>query len=389
MKKRNDFDIYCAIVYNICTDPTFGINANVLTNETVNTPDSVTSEIGSEYRGIDISLVNIMYDSFAEFKELVDKYFRQMEDLKKRTQHLVEFCKKPRVEKLKDLDVGAPAVFISGIGGIGKSETWNEIKKEMNLVEGKDYAERDNTTCNAKELYNFIYNNNGRVLVFDDTPKLFDSEFQIGFWKKALEPKGDFPTVKCPTASDMGDGIRGNFYSISSCIEGGVVNYKKRYYKECPEVEKKGKKKNDEATDKDNDDKIKTNVRMIPDRMKIMSRFIIITNMSEEKLSRQLEDSWGAIRGRCKFYRIAPPVLVIWTKVKEKLMKVKATNDESWAVPPQHVDEVIETVENEFREGRGEYLTWRAFVNGSLKQSFILGLDWKDDLVSQINKPQE
>jgi hypothetical protein len=220
---------------------------------------------------------------------------------------------------------------------------------------------------------------------------LFDSDFQIGFWKKALEPKGDFPTVKCPTASDMGDVIRGNFYSIESCKEGGIVNYKKRYLKECPSQEtlKKLNKKGKAQQQTDEEEKVKSIERMIPDEMNIMSRFIIITNLSEQKLSSQLGDSWGAIRGRCKFYRIAPPVLVIWTKVKAKLQQVKETNDESWAVPPQYVDEVIETVENEFIEGRGQYLTWRAFVNGSLKESFLNGLDWKEDLISQINIPEQ
>lgn len=392
VNKRSSIEVYCAVVYIICTDDMFGIKANVLTNESVNVAEGVTSEYGTEYRGIDISLVNIMYkNNFSEFKKLVDLYFTQMEDLKKRTQFLVEFCKLTRVQKLDRLDVGAPAIFISGVGGIGKSETWNEIKKEMRLEKGRDYAERDNTTCNAKELYNFIYNNNGKVLVFDDTPKLFDSDFQIGFWKKALEPKGDFPTVKCPTASDMGDVIRGNFYSIESCKEGGIVNYKKRYLKECPSQEtlKKLNKKGKAQQQTDEEEKVKSIERMIPDEMNIMSRFIIITNLSEQKLSSQLGDSWGAIRGRCKFYRIAPPVLVIWTKVKAKLQQVKETNDESWAVPPQYVDEVIETVENEFIEGRGQYLTWRAFVNGSLKESFLNGLDWKEDLISQINIPEQ
>lgn len=390
--RRSSIEAYCAVVYIICTDDSFGIKANVLTNESVNVESGVTSEYGTEYRGIDISLVNLMYrNNFSEFKRLVDLYFTQMEDLKKRTQLLVQFCQLTRMQKLDKLDVGAPAIFISGVGGIGKSETWNEIKREMKLQKGRDYAERDNTTCNAKELYNFIYNNNGKVLVFDDTPKLFDSEFQIGFWKKALEPKGDFPTVKCPTASDMGDVIRGNFYSIESCKEGGIVNYKKRYLKECPSQEmlKKLNKKGKAQQQTDEEEKVKSIERMIPDEMNIMSRFIIITNLSEQKLSSQLGDSWGAIRGRCKFYRIAPPVLVIWTKVKAKLKQVKETNDDSWAVPPQYVDEVIETVENEFAEGRGQYLTWRAFVNGSLKESFLNGLDWREDLISQINIPEQ
>lgn len=393
VKRSSNPDTYCAVVYAICTMPIFGINANVLTNETVSVESGVSSEYGTEYRGIDISLVNLMYgNNFSEFKRLVDLYFKQMDDLKVRTQFLVEFCKRTRVQKLETLDTGAPAIFISGVGGIGKSETWNEIKKEMKLVKGKDYAERDNTTCNAKELYNFIYNNNGKVLVFDDTPKLFDSDFQIGFWKKALEPKGDFPIVKCPTVSDMGDVIRGNFYSMESCKEGGIVNYKKRYLKECPSQEmlkKVSKGKKGATVSDDEEDKVKTVERMIPDEMSIMSRFIIITNLSEKKLSSQLGDSWGAIRGRCKFYRIAPPVLVIWTKVKAKLNEVKANNDNSWAVPPEHVDEVIEAVEEEFANGRGQYLTWRAFVNGSLKESFLNGLDWRDDLISQINIPEE
>ncbi len=394
VRKGAGLETYCSIVKFLCTDKQIGLGVTVSTNETVNVAQSFgqpgsVNKIQQTYRGIDVSIVPYIYDydgGFDDFCEEADAYFDDMEDLRFVTEELVKYCKLSRIQKLENINIGTMAVFISGVGGIGKSETWEQIKSDMKLIKNVDYAERDNSSCSARELYSFIYNNNGKVLVFDDTPNLFDSAFQVSFWKKALEAKGKFPTVTAPAGTAEGDKTKGNFYSLSDCMEGGIVNYKKMYYKECPETYNR-KVRSRVQQGKGNEQK--TRERMVPDEMEIMSRFLIITNATEDEMEKNLKGSWSAIRSRCEFVRIAPPVLVIWTKIKQRLEKIKETNDDSWVVPPAFVDDVIEVVENELKNKRGKYLTWRAFVNGALEQRIRAGRDWKRLLIKQMNSTEK
>ena len=394
VNKAGGVETYCAIVKFLCTDKRTGLGVTVTANETVDVTQPVTQQgnvnnFQQTYRGIDVSIVPYIYDypgGFDDFIDECDAYFDDMDDLRFVTEELVKYCKMSRVQKLKNINIGTMAVFISGVGGIGKSETWETIKSDMHLIKNVDYAERDNSSCSARELYSFIYSNNGKVLVFDDTPNLFDSAFQVSFWKKALEAKGRFPTVTAPSGTAEGEKTKGNFYSRKDCMEGGIINYKKMYYKECPET---FNKKVNARNQYNKGEKEKTRVKMVPDEMEIMSRFLLITNATEEDMERDLKGSWGAIRSRCEFVRIAPPVLVIWTKIKQKLEKVKATNDNSWVVPPEYVDDVIDVVEGELKNKRGKYLTWRTFVNGSLGLYISRGRDWRRLLIKQMNTSEK
>lgn len=354
------------------------------TGENVELTSELQEQYNDTYRGLDISFARYLFGrNIDEFKRLVDEYFNDIEELSFRIERLSEYCHLPRLEKLKQLHVGKTGVIISGIAGIGKSDAWEQVKKKLNLKEGKDFALRDNGSCNASELYNFIYSNNGKLLVLDDTPNLFDSEFQVSLWKKVFEPKETFPRIESPKGQAFGEGTKGIFYSLDSCKEGGVMNSRKRYFKECPNIDKMKRKNISQAND-DDESNIKTSITMVPDKMDITSRFLIITNAKEEVLQRALGDSWEAIRSRSFFKRLAPPVEVVWAKIKQKLLEVKENNDTGWFIPPQYVDEVIEVVENEFKEFGCDKLTWRAFTGGDLTEDFLYGRDWKKTLQSQI-----
>lgn len=354
------------------------------TGETVEITSEIESQYYETYRGLDISFARYLFGrNIDEFKKLVDEYFNDIEDLSFRIEELVKYAHLPRLEKLKNLHIGDVGVIISGSPGIGKSDAWNQVRKKLHLVKGRDYAIRDNGSCNASELYKFIYSNNGKLLVLDDTPNLFDSEFQVSLWKKVLCPEDNFPEMESPSGQALGEGTKGIFYSLNACKEGGVMNSRKRYFKECPNIENAKRKINVNAEDED-EKNIKTSITMVPDRMEITSRFLIITNAKDEVLEKAMGDHWEAIRDRSYFKRLDPPTEVIWARVKQKLLEVKETNDTTWFIPPQYVDEVIELVEKEFSEFGCDKLTWRAFTKGTLVQDFLHNRDWKKTLLSQI-----
>lgn len=378
-------ETYCAIVKIICTSERFGIDVKVTTNEgvTVKTPAPMSEKL--IYRGLDVTVAQYVYGGNMEkFYELCDKYFDDMDYLKRNIRRMVEYCKSSKSEKLKNNKIGAPCIFISGKGGVGKSEAWKDVRSEMRLKDNIDYAQRGTSTCNASQLYDFVYDNNGKLLVFDDTPNLFDTGFQRAFWKHVLEvDAGVFPQIEAPRGTATGEGPRGNYYGITDCTVGDIVNYRKMYEKECPETAnrkaiakaKKQEEKEDEI------EKLKTQVRYLPDKMRVMSRFLIITNETPEALAKIMgKNSWDAVEGRSLFFEFAPPSLVLWAKIKEKLLQVKAENDETWDVPPQYVDEVIEFVENEIKKNGDCKISWRTFTNGVLKSDFIYGEDWRKSL---------
>ena len=293
---------------------------------------------------------------------------------------MVDYTKMARKEKLKNIN-GWVALFISGSGGIGKSQTWEDIKDELNLIRGRDYAERGNSAVNAKALYEFIYENNGKLLVFDDTPDLFTgSSFTTSFWKKALEPKGKFPRITAPQESGS------RFYSVEDCMEGDIINYRKMYYMECPKklTNKDTRGKSDEEIEKMEKESL---IRMIPNEMDVMSRYLIITNNTEKEMQNILgESSWGAIKSRVVWVEVAPMPVVIWAKLKQNLVKIRDEKKEDGVIPYEYVDDAIKIVEDLLSVGEAGNLNFRVFSDGNLKKSMLHGLDWKLMLTQSLKK---
>lgn len=389
----------CAIVRLAFADKTVGMGVEITSDTDVEVVDNANvSKAPWTYRGMDVSFLASLGIDFDRFKKQADIYFDTLDKLKRRLTKMILYCQSPRIEKLKKLNIGAQAVFVSGIGGIGKSETWETLKREMSLTK-KDYAEKGATSVATVELYKFIYENNGKILVFDDTPDMFDTAFKVSFWKHVLEPKGDF--VEISVSSGMADeNSKGKFYSVKDCEEGGVVNYKKMYYKECPQERNKAiirantgnfGRYNQQNQHKPNNDeqKAKTSASLLPDTMKVMSRFLFITNLDVDELKKMLKSSWTAIRSRTEFFRIAPPKQVLWARIKAYLLNVKETNNPNSVVPPQCVDEVIDIIENEFKNRTVSLMTWRIFTSGTLAEDFQDNEDWQSTLLTQIRDLEE
>lgn len=332
------------------------------------------------YNGVDVSFLNYIGMSYDEFVKYSKEYENILHIMDVVIRDMVDYTKMARKEKLKNIN-GWVALFISGSGGIGKSQTWEDIKDELNLIRGRDYAERGNSAVNAKALYEFIYENNGKLLVFDDTPDLFTgSSFTTSFWKKALEPKGKFPRITAPQESGS------RFYSVEDCMEGDIINYRKMYYMECPKklTNKDTRGKSDEEIEKMEKESL---IRMIPNEMDVMSRYLIITNNTEKEMQNILgESSWGAIKSRVVWVEVAPMPVVIWAKLKQNLVKIRDEKKEDGVIPYEYVDDAIKIVEDLLSVGEAGNLNFRVFSDGNLKKSMLHGLDWKLMLTQSLKK---
>jgi hypothetical protein len=332
-----------------------------------------TAPDGTEF---DISFISRCGLAPAKFARLYSRYETLLKELEIDIRDCVKFTKSTRQQKLANAEGLPNAIFVSGIGGIGKSATWKHVRNDMQLKKGFDYEARGNKTVSATALYQWIYENNGMFLVFDDTPDLFNTPFTISLWKAALEDISDnqFPPIGAPQDTQA------KYYALKDCMVGGIVSSKKRYLLECPEelTANQIKKLSPEELEKYRKESETVN---LPNEFGIESKFLFITNLSEQSLAASVKDSWGAIKSRSVFYKIAPPAAVLWAKIKKTIIQTQDDEEKCW-IPKQYVDEVVNFVEKLLSSA--ETLTFRPFASKRIKRLLLQGRPWKNALTTQI-----
>ena len=98
------------------------------------------------------------------------------------------------------------------------------------MQEYSDYYVVGNVSTGANELYYTFYQYSNSLIIFDDTPELFDSELKISLWKAAIGGNEKertltrpFGTVKGSSGDSKYDGM---FYNV------GDMDRQDRYFKE-------------------------------------------------------------------------------------------------------------------------------------------------------------
>lgn len=81
-----------------------------------------------------------------------------------------------------------PSLIITGEGGIGKTysvmEELADLEREVDYIEIKGYS-------TAKGLYRSLFENNGRLIVFDDCDSVLKDVVSLNILKSALDSYGD------------------------------------------------------------------------------------------------------------------------------------------------------------------------------------------------------
>ena len=91
-------------------------------------------------------------------------------------------------------------LLITGVAGVGKSYNLDTYVEE-NLAEGVDYIRFGNQTTGARQMYKDLCQHNNMLLIFDDTPEMFNTEQKIALWKNAMEDQEKKRVLKCPDGS--------------------------------------------------------------------------------------------------------------------------------------------------------------------------------------------
>ena len=78
-----------------------------------------------------------------------------------------------------------PSIIIVGDGGLGKTHTVKSTITEANIGENAYTFIKGYST--ARGLYNTLYDNNGKIIIFDDCDSVLDDRVAVNILKSALD----------------------------------------------------------------------------------------------------------------------------------------------------------------------------------------------------------
>jgi hypothetical protein len=78
-----------------------------------------------------------------------------------------------------------PSLVITGEGGLGKTHTVNKTIEDLNLQPNEYITFKGYST--ARGLYNTLFDNNGKLIIFDDCDSVLEDKIAINILKSALD----------------------------------------------------------------------------------------------------------------------------------------------------------------------------------------------------------
>lgn len=269
------------------------------------------------------------------------------------------------------------ALLITGVAGIGKTTGINQALRKNNMQEYSDYYVVGNVSTGANELYYTFYQYSNSLIIFDDTPELFDSELKISLWKAAMSSNERDRSLTRPYGTIKGSNdakYDGMFYNV------GDMDRQDRYFKEVgkktPEekaewlakekkrIMKEGLKKDPETgavigevspSDAETLAKRNWNNReskkinpLIPDRFTFNGLIIIVTNMTFDSFRKSARDHWEAISRRMSVIEVAPDYPTIWGWLRKKLVAEidGGVAEKDRLIPSVYVEDFIKLVDD-------------------------------------------
>lgn len=349
----------------------------------------------------------------SEYEEDMKKFKTDMGDIYDLATSMCKYVKKRG--SLDDDEMSgltSRGMLITGLGGIGKSASIRKALKEQNMHKNIDYYEMTSGNTSASEIYKKLYDFNGKLIIFDDSGALFDTEYKQGLWKHAFEPRIENCEIGYPGRSTDTD---------------TYPNYRKsrqeRYFLEVghssPAEEEKFRKKEMEKLEKKYRDETGHSARHLPEKVltdhklivdelwaereedkspKMPTSFnykgcaVIISNLSRKALGQKIEKAnWGAIASRMVGYDLNPIPEVIWAVVKEQLINEKddsSLTDYDRMIPKKFTDEFIEEVEKNLADG-DKYRTINYRIVADYMHKTLMGSEgikkWKRILKMLMN----
>jgi len=321
-------------------------------------------------------------------------------------------------------------MLITGAAGIGKSVALDNAIKDNGLVKGVHYKNMANATTSARETYKELYEHNNMLLVYDDTPEMFNTEQKISLWKLAMEKDENKRWVVSPDGE-----VRGKSDVYYATQKPGVTR-QECYFREVGKMtpyerEKWLKKKESDireyyrrkkaayrgSTDydwsseetessikataiKDFEKFEKENVNvLIPDGFIFNGIIVYITNQSLSTFMKTVKDHWDAIHSRMETIDISPTQKTVWYWLRRKIVRdmnddsipndLKMLPTESPDIPDYDLNEVLKFIDdiidgkyNTQTEMYGK-INWRSVSN--FREYLFLGQRrWKQKILESM-----
>lgn len=243
-------------------------------------------------------------------------------------------------------------LLITGVAGVGKSYNLDKYIEE-NLAEGVDYIRFGNQTTGARQMYKDLCQHNNMLLIFDDTPEMFNTEQKIALWKNAMEDQEKKRVLRCP------DGSAKDSSSVYYPTTDPLFTRQDQYYREIGKftaqereswIEKRkkeilktyttGKKrmKDEETKYFDSLSELRAErdfkkyekneaITLLPDSFVFNGIIVYISNQTLATFIKNAKDHWDALDRRMESIDISPTRKILWYWLRKKI--VSDMNDET------------------------------------------------------------
>ena len=382
------------------------------------TKSEVSYDTGEEVDEFEARRAEMEAKHETEIEEDTRRYEKTMGRIKSIAEVMCNYVKqKGKLDKDDKSIMSRRGILITGKGGIGKTHSIKTALDEKKMIVNRDYVWLASGNSTADNVYKLMYDFNGKLLVFDDSPNIFEGDYRISMWKNALQTDLDqckigYPGKESKLAVYDVIRLKGNrqkkyFTEIGrKSLDDKDEFYKKemkRYGikfsgisgKPVPTVSSGlSQEEVDEIMikldDRWKDEEANTKPAM-PNEFIFTGLVIIISNLSRERFIQQVgQGNWDAISSRFTNFDISPMAESLWRVMKKRILKDyndKTIDDENCIIPRDMVEEFIEEVESLIPNKEYQSINWRTItmfhdiLNGAPGRE-----TWKEALRDELSR---
>ena len=363
------------------------------TGPAIVTKSEVSYDTGEEVDEFETRRAEMEAKHEAEIEEDTKHYEETMGFIKSIAEVMCNYVKQNgKLDKDDKSIMSRRGILITGKGGIGKTHSIKTAFKEKNMVINRDYVWVASGNSTADSVYKLMYDFNGKILVFDDSPNLFDGDYRISMWKNALQTDLEDCLIGYPGKESKlavydvrrlkGDRQKKYFTEIGrKSLDDKNEFYKKemkRYGikfsgisgKPVPTASSElSQEEVDEIMlkldERWKDEEANTKPAM-PNEFIFTGLVVIISNLSRERFIQEVgQGNWDAISSRFTNFDISPKAESLWRVMKKRILNDfndKSIADENCIIPRDMVEEFIEEVESLIPNKDYQSINWRTIT---------------------------
>ena len=356
------------------------------------TTSEVAYDTGEEIDEFEVRRAEMEAKHKAKIDEDVKNYESTMKELEMVLNAMCNYVHQNGNLDINDKSVmSRRGILLTGKGGIGKTNTLKRVLKNKNMVLNRDYVWAGSGNSTADSVYQLMYEYNGKLIVFDDSPNLFDGDYRVSMWKNALQTdiedcligypgkesklrvynvrrlKGDrqkqyYTEIGRKSADDKTDLYKKEMkkYSLyySPSAPGGVAS-KEDADQELIDLYMS------KIDDSWKDEEENTQPSM-PNEFIFTGCVVIISNLERDGFINEVgKGNWDAISSRFDNYDISPYSETLWRVMKKKILdefENKSIPDDKCIIPRDMVEEFIEEVETLLADPNYQSINWRTLT---------------------------